>query len=444
METNLHSPARLTPSHMSPSRLSPSRMSINQSTFLANMNNDDSPSRNYASDIGAGMSSSKVIETLHAQIDKLSQANLELTMQSSNLLTRLETSNQRQAQQIETISTLKHENENLGSVLGRKERKIKELESQLGRLRVSYEAAVSQNEALQQSLENSDRKGGTLEVQMQQTQAQYDALLDSHKRYRNSYETDISDLRQSLEQYKVDAERHFTLKLEKLTQVNSELQTKLHKYSLQYKELENARQEQLQELSKKVDTLRDQLDLHAWERLYDESKDLTLKYSEQTGVPLSPEFFEEHDSQKLASSSIQKSRLSTTASSIPNGSSIPGQPQLRMSKVRNTSAGKRSSFYGSNISISRPQPSSTTMPPPSSPALPGVKRFSSVKSTPSPSTSRHPSDEPLGPVISGNAKDGVQRSNSITRVASKRNNSSRRKKSISHSRTPSNSSNVEN
>nr|4LL7_A Chain A, SWI5-dependent HO expression protein 3 [Saccharomyces cerevisiae S288C]4LL7_B Chain B, SWI5-dependent HO expression protein 3 [Saccharomyces cerevisiae S288C]4LL7_C Chain C, SWI5-dependent HO expression protein 3 [Saccharomyces cerevisiae S288C]4LL7_D Chain D, SWI5-dependent HO expression protein 3 [Saccharomyces cerevisiae S288C]4LL7_E Chain E, SWI5-dependent HO expression protein 3 [Saccharomyces cerevisiae S288C]4LL7_F Chain F, SWI5-dependent HO expression protein 3 [Saccharomyc len=82
--------------------------------------------------------SSRVIESLHDQIDMLTKTNLQLTTQSQNLLSKLELAQSKESKLLENLNLLKNENENLNSIFERKNKKLKELEKDYSELSNRY------------------------------------------------------------------------------------------------------------------------------------------------------------------------------------------------------------------------------------------------------------------------------------------------------------------
>ncbi|CAR24256.1 She3p [Lachancea thermotolerans CBS 6340] len=402
----------------SPMKMSPSKVSMNHGAFMANMQNGYSPTREGAT---AGSSSTRVIEALHAQIDSLTKTNLDLTVQSNNLLSRLESSNNTQSKHLESISTLKHENDNLGLMLSRKERRVRDLEQQLSQLKHSYEEAAMDNKTMRHQLQTSGQREGTLENQLQQLQVQYDALVDGQKRYREKYDLEVEELKKSLQDFKRDNEMYLTKNIQTVVSNNTALQTKINQYSGKYKNLESLSQQHMQELSREVEGMASKLDLAKWEKLYEESRNMAIEYSEKTNVPLSPSFLAQHGAKS-------GSRSPSTSSS----STFVHPSQIRVPKVRHSSSSaKRSSFYGSNVSVpggtvpgvKQPSASPTT---PSSGGLPGVRRSSSVRG--SSSSSRNSSGDLASAESAAQSQKG----------ASKNSANNKKKRMSSHSYSKSN------
>ncbi|SCW01308.1 LAFE_0D09714g1_1 [Lachancea fermentati] len=366
----------------SPVKVSPSKLAMNHGAFLANMNNGDSPTK--VPGVGAGSSSTKVIESLHAQIDNLTTTNLQLTVQSNNLLSRLESANTKQSKQLETISTLKHENDNLNAMLARKERRLKEAEQELVQLKSSFESTSLENQNLQQEMKTSCQRENALDQKLQLLQVQYDALADGQKRYRDLYEKEVAELRSNLQVLKKENDIFITKNIRNVVNNSSVLQQKLNQYGSKFKGLESLSNEHMETLSQRVDKFALELDLPRWQELYKETRDMALEYAREMNLKIPQSFTEQHNTKITV-----ESKFKTPDSTPPlasNGGTF-AHPQIRIPKVRNSSSNKRSSFYGSSGPIVGTLPSTSSASSPSVNSLPGVKRSSSTRVSSPPSRS---------------------------------------------------------
>lgn len=366
-------------SHLrSPVRVSPSKIALNRSAFMANTSNHNSPTKQRDGSVSGNTSSTKVIEALYQQIDTLTNTNLQLTVQSNNLLTKLENANSKEAKQLETVATLKHENENLNSMLNRKSRRCKDLEDQLVQLRNSYEETAVDYRALKQNMESTTQREAQLQGEIQILKVQYDALLDSQKRYREHYEQEIHTLNLNLEKLKKENDMFITKNVRNILNNSSALQTKLNQYTSKYKDLEALNLQHIGLLSEKVDKMASQMDLPAWEKLYKDTRDIALDYAKKMDLSLEQDVIEEHGRQGTFASKF-------LSNAYPSPETMA--PPLRVPKTRSTS-GKRSSFYGGNVTVpgtvSGAIPSSSGLGmastvTPTQGSLPGLKRSSSTR-----------------------------------------------------------------
>lgn len=348
---------------------SPAKLAPNHTLFMANI--DKSPSRRKEDHHnGGGSSSTKVIENLHEQIDTLTNTNLQLTLQSNNLLNRLEVAQQREAKLLETTASLKHENENVESMLNRKSRKLKELEVEFANLRQNYDTLLKEKTELQDRARDTSDRESKLKQENEMVKVQYDALVDSQDYYKKHYSSELDTLREQLDSLKQDQRRQ----LEQSRADESLLDAKLSQFEAKHgnmKELEDAR---VLHLESKCNDIVGQLDLPSWFTLYKESKSMLLKYASEMNIKL-PEDLDQTLQDAGLESLEFKSQQRNISPSLP----------LKMNKVRsgrpatspntnsfsNATHSKRSSFYGGAKQI----------PQSAAGALPGLKRSSSRRKT---------------------------------------------------------------
>ncbi|QLL31329.1 hypothetical protein HG536_0B01920 [Torulaspora globosa] len=359
----LKSPAR-TPKLKTPGA-SAAKLAPNHTIFMANI--DSSPSRRKEDrNNGGGSSSTRVIENLHDQIDTLTSTNLQLTLQSNNLLSRLEAAQQREAKLLETTASLRHENENVASMLNRKSRKLKDLEDDFVKLDEKYNSLLKDKADLEDRVRDTSEKESKLKQEIEMVKAQYDALVDSQDYYRKHYTSELDTLRGQLDLLKQEQRR----RLEQSKAEEALLDTKLSEFETKcenWKGLDDAR---LSHLESKCNDIVSQLDLPAWINLYKESKNMLLKCGQEMNIKI-PEDLE----RTMQDPSMTSLELTSQQRNVSPGLS------LKMAKVRsgrsttspnvntfsNAPHAKRSSFYGGAKQI----PQSVTG------SLPGLKRSSS-------------------------------------------------------------------
>lgn len=361
MRSPLKSPAR-TPKLRTPGA-SPAKLAPNHTIFMANI--DNSPSRRKEDRNNGGSSSTRVIESLHEQIDSLTSTNLQLTIQSNNLLGRLEAAQQREAKLLETTASLKHENENVASMLNRKSRKLKDLEEDYAKLEQKYNSLLEDKTALEDRVRDTSEKEGKLKQEMEMVKAQYDALVDSQDYYRKHYSSELDALRGQLESLKQEQKRH----LEQSKEEEVLLDTKLSEFETKYENLKGLEDARCMHLENKCNDIVSQLDLSSWVSLYEESKKMLLKCAHEMNTKIPEDL--ERTMQDLSMESLQ---LTSQQRNVSPGLS------LKMAKVRsgrptspnvntfsNAPHAKRSSFYGGAKQI----------PQSAAGSLPGLKRSSS-------------------------------------------------------------------
>ncbi|QLQ78841.1 hypothetical protein HG537_0B01890 [Torulaspora globosa] len=360
MRSPLKSPAR-TPKVKTPG-VSPAKLAPNHTIFMANI--DNSPSRRKEDRNGGGLSSTRVIESLHEQIDTLTSTNLQLTVQSNNLLGRLESAQVREAKLLETTASLKHENENITSMLNRKSRKLKDLEEEFSQLEQKYHSLLEDKTALEDRVRDTCEKEVKLKQEIDMVKAQYDALVDSQDYYRKYYASELDTLRGQLDSLKQEQKRH----LEQSKAEEALLDTKLSEFETKYENWKGLDDARWVHLDTKCNDIVGQLDLPSWINLYEESKKILLKCAQDMNIKI-PEELE----RTIQDPSMNSSQLTSQQRNISPGLSLKmakvrsGRPASSSTVNTNATHTKRTSFYGGAKQI----------PPSVTASLPGLKRSSS-------------------------------------------------------------------
>lgn len=355
---------------------SPAKLAPNHSIFMASINKG-SPASKKNGESGSGkevltprqngsMSSTRVIESLHDQIDTLTSTNLQLTVQSKNLLDKLDAAQQKESKLLENSASLKHENENLVSMLNRKTRRLKDVEEELIKYKESQSSLIEEKTALQKKWENSSSEEMVLRQQMEMVRAQYDALMDSHRYYKSHYGSQISTLNEQLENLKVEQRNHAQRVCEKA----NTLDVKLLEFDSKYDNLQHLEEARMKYLESKCNDLSKQLDLPSWTNLYRESKTMALDFAEKMKLIVPADFQKLIEEPELVA--LEAKTQPNNACALPlrmaksRGTAVNGQQQGTPGS--NMTHAKRSSFYGGMAS----SPASS-LPG----TLPGVRRSSS-------------------------------------------------------------------
>lgn len=320
--------------------VSPSKLSMNHGHFIANLDLQESPSKTATSATG-NYSSTRVIESLHRQIDELTNTNLKITSQCHQLVTELESSGKIHRKQVENISRLQTENVNLSALLDRKTQRLEELEASLQELTTSKGNADELNENLKQKINDLNKEKQHIEEEAARYKIEYDALFDSQQRYKDHFTSEVDTLKQSVTELKTSMAEQVDAKFQEAQSLESKISEKLdHLQNLEasYREMVNGL----------LDENIKGLELEKWTSLLKQSQELMKAYKTQA---------------QSEGINVQESQSSLA--------------QLRIAK-RKTSSQKRTSFYGTPSSASSAGPSSAGTSN-SSRQLPGLKRSTSIR-----------------------------------------------------------------
>lgn len=232
-----------------------------------------------------GVSSTQIIESLYTKVDSLTNTNLQLTLQSQNMLEKLDVAQKKEVKLVENISMYKHQKDNLDTMLRRKLRKISEIEEELGSLQMTFSSVKSINNELNDRLTELHEKEAIDREKVSTLVKDYDTLVQSQESYRLHFEKTMDQLLQEMETIKINYNNKLTQRIH-----NSDLsEVKLNKYSKIIDRLE--RTGGLKEIAKGLkddachDTLK-KLDLGSWITLYRLSGKITENYADKNGLDL--------------------------------------------------------------------------------------------------------------------------------------------------------------
>lgn len=342
-----------------------------------------------------GVSSTQIIESLYTKVDSLTNTNLQLTLQSQNMLEKLDVAQKKEVKLVENISMYKHQKDNLDTMLRRKLRKISEIEEELGSLQMTFGSVKSINKELKDRLTELHEKEAVDKEKISTLVKDYDTLVQSQESYRLHFEKTMDQLSQEMQTVKINYNIKFTQRIQ-----NSDLsEIKLSKYNKMIDRLD--RTGGLKEISKGLkddvcqDTLK-KLDLSSWIILYKLSRKITENYVDKNGLDLkmlknSEELINDPEIQAISSNINDETLEKITVKKRAKSRNISGQytPSTGYSPV----------MYSSSPALSGVSPRlgiSGNTPPrrfaqrfssgeaiestSSSPSLPGVRRMSSIHS----------------------------------------------------------------
>ncbi|GMM54288.1 She3 protein [Maudiozyma humilis] len=179
---------------------SPTKLAPHHSIFMANLQRSPTAKGSALFSETPGSSSTKVIESLHEQIDVLSRTNLQLSTQSQGLLSKLEDTQDREGRLVKSLSGLKNENETLKSLLTRESDHLKDLESSLTDLNEQCNALNRHNKEMRAKISSNSHGGSSLDEELLMVQAQYSSLLEAQEMARSHYDAEIARLKEELQE----------------------------------------------------------------------------------------------------------------------------------------------------------------------------------------------------------------------------------------------------
>lgn len=171
--------------------------------------------------------SSKVIESLHAKIDNLTE---ELTVTKANLeeiTKKHQIASKRCDSYVDQLANSHHENDVLTALIKRKERRIIDLEN-------SYNEMVDMNEGLKLNYKNLTIRCENLQQnnmnsmgEYERLKISYDALLSGQNEYKNYYKAQFDALSSEFEKFKLETEKKYSTMSEEWNKNDKDIDTLL-------------------------------------------------------------------------------------------------------------------------------------------------------------------------------------------------------------------------
>ncbi|CAB4251914.1 similar to Saccharomyces cerevisiae YBR130C SHE3 Protein that acts as an adaptor between Myo4p and the She2p-mRNA complex [Maudiozyma barnettii] len=358
---------------------SPTKLAPHHNIFMANLQR--SPTGKHQEVFGDGngtslSSSSRVIESLHEQIEILSSTNLQLTMQSQGLLAKLENTQDKESNLVETLSGLKNENKTLKNLLTRETDHLKELENNLILLNDSCNALNKENRSLKHEYKQNNVGETSLNDELQMIESQYSSLIESHDLMKRYYDKSVQKLRDELKTLKLQSNNT----LESYHENENQLVEQLSNFNVSVKEYE----ESYQNNNASIDKI---------------FREALQNMTTDNDKPSDPSNYSTYKEEMIELGS--KMGIATVERDLNDLQTV------KMRKVRNVSgngSSNRTSFYGSMALVTDSKNTDVRRNISPIVGLPGVKRSTSVRrsniTTPSKmdptSSSPSPSPNPMG------------------------------------------------
>lgn len=144
------------------------------------------------------MSTSKVIDTLHSQIDALQAQLQETTVSLNECRKKNSILSKRNEDMVEQLSNANHQAEIAQSLLKRKERRVADLEEQLTQTASENDNYAFQLESLKSKLNNYDNEKQRLMAENQRLSHSYNTLSSSFTEFKLQTAESISNLKSQI------------------------------------------------------------------------------------------------------------------------------------------------------------------------------------------------------------------------------------------------------
>ncbi|KAL3233809.1 SWI5-dependent HO expression protein 3 [Nakaseomyces bracarensis] len=236
---------------------------------------------------GNAASSTRLIESLHDQIDALTSTNIDLTSKLQSLLNKLDSIQQKETKLKESTSSLRYERDNVSLMLKRKERKLAEENEAIDTLGVELEKLRAINKELKEKASNVDGvTEETLKNDINTVQSEYDTLISSQGVYQEDYASQIDSLTNKIDQYRVMHKDNIDELETRQAGLTEQLSTLEDSYNETQSKSENFKNQIVK--GKLIDT-KTQINLIGWLVLFRETKKISDEYYKQSEIPIPDE-----------------------------------------------------------------------------------------------------------------------------------------------------------
>lgn len=184
-------------------------------------------------------STSRVIEQLQHEIDKL-KSELEGLRESNQLYKkRYDLLSKKNDSLVDQLANAKHENDMIGALLKRKERRIADLEEEFNDVHSSNENLKLANKNLKIRCDNLQESLATSTAEHERLKIAYDALIASQHEYKRHYQQEMDGLYRLFEVYKKELARTIDDLSAKLDSNDKDYDTLLESLTAKRKSMDN-------------------------------------------------------------------------------------------------------------------------------------------------------------------------------------------------------------
>ena len=155
-------------------------------------------------------STSRVIDSLHSQIDDLKQEMETLKMSCGDYKKKSTILASKNDSLVDQLANCKHENDMVNALLKRKERRITDLEAEFDDLSLESESLKQSVKNYKIRCDNLQESSALSTAEFERLKISYDALMASQAEYKRHYQDEVSKLSKQLESYRQDSAKEMT------------------------------------------------------------------------------------------------------------------------------------------------------------------------------------------------------------------------------------------
>lgn len=147
-------------------------------------------------------STSRVIERLQTEIDDLKNEAEELRISNQSYKKKNEILSKKNDSFVDQLANAKHENDMVGALLKRKERRIADLEEEFNEVHSSNENLKLSNKNLKIRCDNLQESLAVSTAEHERLKIAYDALIASQNEYKRHYQQELDGMYRLFDNYK--------------------------------------------------------------------------------------------------------------------------------------------------------------------------------------------------------------------------------------------------
>ncbi|KAK6197997.1 SWI5-dependent HO expression protein 3 [Scheffersomyces amazonensis] len=181
--------------------------SRSNSTSHTPNNNNNNNNNNSNNSNNNNNNTSKVIDSLHSQIDSLKEQLETVQLSCDDYRKKYTVVSQKNESYLDQLANSKHEGDMINALLKRKERRIIDLENQINELYSNNETLTLTNKNLKIRCDNLQDSSLSSIAEYERMKISYDALVAAQAEYKRHYQQEISQISDQFEQYKHDQQQ---------------------------------------------------------------------------------------------------------------------------------------------------------------------------------------------------------------------------------------------
>lgn len=182
---------------------------------------------------------SRVIDSLHSEIDALKTELADLRMSNSENRKKASLLTTKNESLVDQLANCKHENDMINALLKRKERRIVDLEEQYNDLSSLNDSLKLSTKNLKIRCDNLQELSASSTAEYERLKIAYDAMIASQNEYKRHYLSELNKLQLLFDGYKANSQKELAELAEKLTSNDKDVDTLVDSLTNKRKVMDN-------------------------------------------------------------------------------------------------------------------------------------------------------------------------------------------------------------